>query len=278
MKRILTIFFIFLYIILIFKNYNIVLSSTLDAFYIWLNKVFPYLFIMIIIEDLLINLNTSTLFKNIANYIFIMAILSGTPTSTYIITKLYKQGIISKEYANTTLIFTSFANPLFLYTILNTIFINKFITYKLLFIIYISNFILYLYYKKDLPILSKSLNTEDINLSTSIKTSINMTITVLGVITFYLVLSNILINEFNIRYPYNILFKGFIEMTQGLISLINSNILYKEVIALFFITFSGLSINTQVASILSSAKLNYRYFLKGRILQVMIAIFLAIIT
>ena len=278
MKRKITILLIMTFIILIFKNYEIVLKSTLDATTIWLNKVFPYLFIMIIIQDLLINLNFSSFFKNTAIYIFIMSLLSGTPSGTYIISKLKEQNIISKEYANTCLIFTFFANPLFLYSILNSIFLSKFITIRLMLILYLTNLILYFIYKKDLPSNGKSINTNEINLSSSIKTSINTTITVLGVITFYLILSNIIITEFNIIYPFNIFFKGFLEMTQGLASLINSSIKFKEVIAMIFISFGGFSIHTQVSCILNEANLSYKYFFKGRIIQTALVVFLTIIT
>ena len=278
MKRKITILLIMTFIILIFKNYEIVLKSTLDATTIWLNKVFPYLFIMIIIQDLLINLNFSSFFKNTAIYIFIMSLLSGTPSGTYIISKLKQQNIISKEYANTCLIFTFFANPLFLYSILNSIFLSKFITIRLMLILYLTNLFLYFIYKKDLPSNGKSINTNEINLSSSIKTSINTTITVLGVITFYLILSNIIITEFNIIYPFNIFFKGFLEMTQGLASLINSSIKFKEVIAMIFISFGGFSIHTQVSCILNEANLSYKYFFKGRIIQTALVVFLTIIT
>ena len=278
MKRKITILLIMTFIILIFKNYEIVLKSTLDATKIWLNKVFPYLFIMIIIQDLLINLNFSSFFKNTAIYIFIMSLLSGTPSGTYIISKLKKQNIITKEYANTCLIFTFFANPLFLYSILNSIFLSKLTTIRLMLILYLTNLILYFIYKKDLPSNGKSINTNEINLSSSIKTSINTTITVLGVITFYLILSNIIITEFNIIYPFNIFFKGFLEMTQGLASLINSSIKFKEVIAMIFISFGGFSIHTQVSCILNEANLSYKYFFKGRIIQTALVVFLTIIT
>lgn len=278
MKRKLLILLIMTFIILIFKNYEIVLESSTYAAKVWFYNVFPYLFIMIIIEDLLINLNFANLFKNNAIYIFVMSLLSGSPTGAYIVAKLYKQKIISKKYANTCLIFTFFANPLFLYSMLNTIFLNKYTTIKLILILYITNFILYLLYKKDLPKESKSINHEDINISASIKTSINTTITVLGVITFYLILSNIIINEFNIIYPFNILFKGFLEMTQGLVLLVNSDFLYKELLAMLFISFGGFSIHTQVASILNEASLSYKYFLKGRIIQTVLVLILTIIT
>ena len=278
MKRKITILLIMTFIILIFKNYEIVLKSTLDATTIWLNKVFPYLFIMIIIQDLLINLNFASFFKNTAIYIFIMSLLSGTPSGTYIISKLKEQNIITKEYANTCLIFTFFANPLFLYSILNSIFLSKLTTIRLMLILYLTNLILYFIYKKDLPSNGKSINTNEINLSSSIKTSINTTITVLGVITFYLILSNIIITEFNIIYPFNIFFKGFLEMTQGLASLINSSIKFKEVIAMIFISFGGFSIHTQVSCILNEANLSYKYFFKGRIIQTALVVFLTIIT
>lgn len=278
MKRKITILLIMTFIILIFKNYEIVLKSALDATTIWLNKVFPYLFIMIIIQDLLINLNFSSFFKNTAVYIFIMSLLSGTPSGTYIISKLKQQNIITKEYANTCLIFTFFANPLFLYSILNSIFLSKLTTIRLMLILYLTNLILYFIYKKDLPSNGKSINTNEINLSSSIKTSINTTITVLGVITFYLILSNIIITEFNIIYPFNIFFKGFLEMTQGLASLINSSIKFKEVIAMIFISFGGFSIHTQVSCILNEANLSYKYFFKGRIIQTALVVFLTIIT
>lgn len=278
MKRNIIILLIMTFIILIFKNYELVLNSTIQAATIWLYKVFPYLFIMIIIQDLLINLNVASYFKSPAIYIFIMSLLSGSPSGAYIVAKLYNQKVISKKYANISLMFTFFPNPLFLYSILNAIFFKKLIVFKIMLILYLSSLLLYLFYKKDLLEDSKSLNLSTINLSLSIKNSMNTNIVVLGVITFYLVLSSIIISEFNIGYPFSIFFKGFLEMTQGLVSLININISYKEVVAALFISFGGFSIHTQVASILSEYNLSYKYFLNGRILQTIMVIFLTIIT
>ena len=278
MKRKLTIFLIMTLIILIFKNYTLVLESTINGVSIWLYKVFPYLFIMIIIQDLLINLNLTSIFKNPSTYIFIMSIISGTPSSAYIISKLVKDNEISSNYGNICLIFTFFTNPLFLFTILNLIFNSLFTTIKLLLIIYISNFIIYLYFKKDLPLCNINGKSKNINISSSIKTSINTNLMVLGSIIFYLVISSIIINTFNISYPFDIFIKGLLEMTQGLNSLINLNIKFKEIIAIFFITFVGFSIHTQVKCILDEQDLNYKYFLKGRIIQTIIVIILTALT
>ena len=65
----------------------------------------------------------------------------------------------------------------------------------------------------------------------------------------------------------SIFFKGILEMTQGLNSLINVSIFAKAYIAMFFLAFQGLAIHTQVYYILQDNGLDYNYFLKGRILS-----------
>lgn len=278
MKRKLIIFTIMTLIILVFKNYQLVLSSTIDGVNIWLYKVFPYLFIMIIIQDLLINLNFANFFKRTSTYIFFMSIISGSPSNAYIISKLVKEGKITKEYGNICLIFTFFTNPLFLYSILNLIFNSFYMTIKIMIIIYISNFIIYLYYKKDLPVTNMSGKPSNINLPSSIKSSINTNLMVLGSIVFYFIISSILIETFNIGYPFDIFLRGILEMTQGLNNVIRLNSNIKVITTVIFITFGGLSIHTQVKCILDEFGLDYKYFFKGRILQLVIAVILAVLT
>lgn len=277
MKRKLIIFTIMTLIILVFKNYQSVLSSTIDGVNIWLYKVFPYLFIMIIIQDLLINLNFANFFKRTSTYIFFMSIISGSPSNAYIISKLVKEEKITKEYGNTCLIFTFFTNPLFLYSILNIIFNSLYMTIKIMIIIYISNFMIYFYYKKDLPVANMYGKSSNINLPSSIKSSINTNLMVLGSIVFYFIISNILINTFNIGYPCNIFLRGLLEMTQGLNDVIYLNSDIKVITTIIFITFGGFSIHTQVKCILDEYGLDYKYFFKGRILQLIIAIILTFI-
>lgn len=257
-------------LILIFKNYNIVLESSIIAVNLWLYKVFPFLFIMIIINDLLINLDFQSLFKNTSIYIFIMSLLSGSPTSAVIICNLYKNNKITKNNANITLLFTYFANPLFLWTILNSIFNSEITSIKLILIHYISNLIIYFIVKKKLDKSITYNNKININISSSIKKAMTTTTMVLGTITFYLIISNIL--------SLNLLFKGLLEMTQGLNALINYNSYFKELLAILFISFGGLSIHTQVKCILDEENISYKYFLKGRIMQTLIALGLTILT
>lgn len=270
MKKNLLYLTILILIFLIFKNYSTVLSSSIAAVDLWLHKVFPYLFIMIILNDTLINLDFEHLFKNPSLYALIMSLLSGSPTSAIIINNLYKQEKITRNTANISLLFTFFANPLFLYSMLNSIFNSIFVTIKLMLIHYISNIIIYILVRKKIEMLPSKENKLQIDLASSIKKAMNTTTMVLGTITFYLVISNIL--------DLNLITRGLIEMTQGLNMLIDSPIKFKELIAIIFISFGGISIHTQIKCILDETQLEYRYFLKGRIWQTIIASLLTLFT
>ncbi|MDE6285173.1 MAG: hypothetical protein K2M17_05450 [Bacilli bacterium] len=280
MKRKLLYLTILGFIILIFKNYNIVLSSTIEAVNIWLYKVFPYLFIMIIANDLLINADFAHLFPNNLSYIFIMSLLSGTPTSAYIITNLYQEKKISNNNANYALLFTYFCNPLFLFTILNLIFPKTNIPLKLIGIHYLSNILIYFFVHKHLDKEKSTRSRCQFNLTQAIKKSITTTTMVLGAITFYMVLSQIILNTFLLPTKINLLFQGTLEVTQGLNALIglSYSLKIKELFACFFISFGGLSIHTQIKCILEETDLEYRYFLFGRFFQLGIALILTAIT
>lgn len=278
MKKNIIYLLIMTFIFLLFKNYELVLQSTVGAVEIWLYKVFPYLFIMIILNDILINLNFEKFFKKPSLYVFIMSILSGTPSSAYITKKLVNEGKISKEQANKILTFTYFSNPLFLYTILLSIFKDPLVVIKLMLIHYLSNLILYLFMHKKEEKLSFSSKPVNINISNSIKNSMNTNLMILGSIVFYFVLSSIIINTFNFNPLINTILRGILELTQGLNSLVTSDFYYKEYIAIFFISFGGLSIHTQVKCILDEENLDYMCFFKGRVYQTIIALILTIIT
>ena len=266
MKRKLIYLTILILIFLIFKNYAVVLDSTINAVELWLYRVFPYLFIMIVINDLLINLDFEKNFKSPSIYILIMSLLSGSPTSAVIISNLYKNNILDKESANKILLFTYFANPLFLYTMFNAIFKSNFITIKLMIIHYLSNIIIYFIFKNKIN--TKVLEEKKIKLdiSSSIKKAMNTTTMVLGCIIFYLVICDIL--------NLNALLRGILEMTQGLNSLINMRSLNLELLAMLFVSFGGFSIHTQVKCILDETDLDYKFFFKGRIYQTLIALIL----
>lgn len=298
-KNYFTIFLLFTIIYLLFR-YNYILNvSVLNAVELWLTKVFPSLFIMFIINDIIINTKVldniigliSPIFNKIFNTTklsceaFILSLISGTPTSAFIIKELLLNNSISVDDANKLISFTYFSNPLFLYNILNITF-NKYITLKIIIIHYISNLIIGLLFRKNTSIdenylINKSSNSTNIIklLPLAIKKSINTLLMILGTITFYMIITNLLIKIFNFSNITELLIKGILEITQSLNILplikVQSNI--KEIIALAIISFGGLSIHTQVLDIINDTKISFKNFLVGRILHVLISIILYII-
>ena len=110
----------------------------------WLTKVFPSLFIMFIFNDFIIETNaleplTKILSKpfnklfhttNASVEVFLLSMLSGTPTSTFIIKENLLKKRITLDDANKLLSFSYFSNPLFLYNILKLTF-NTTITLRI---------------------------------------------------------------------------------------------------------------------------------------------------
>ena len=289
--------FIFFSIIFIFTNNKEVAQIIIDAVNLFLKKVFVSLFPMFIINDLLIQHNIPYYFYLIFNnsfkkifktsgtsaYVFIMSLISGSPSNAYIIKELATNNKISIEEANHFLMFTFFSNPLFLTMMLSTIFpLNT--TIKIIMIHYISNILIGILMRKKAPSISKeNFQKEEKNktssLTKSIAKSISTLLMILGTVTFYMLLTYI------ITYPFanNLLLKtitsGFLEITNGLNNLANLTIFtkIKEIIAIAMISFGGLSIHTQIKAILEDTKINYKYFLKGRIMHTIIGILLVII-
>lgn len=271
---------IFIFIFSLFLYADIVYTSSINAVNIWLKNVFPFLFIMFILSDILINLNFDKIFKNAIPLVIILSLLSGAPSNAYIISNLVKQKKLDSLTANYTLLFTYFANPLFMYNIFRQMFSLN-ITLKLILIHYLSNMLIYLLYFKKVnnkAITNKA--TINYNLGESIKKSMNNLIMILGTITFYMVVTNIIQAFFKLNSNGTLLIKSLLEVTQGLNYLkdIKLSIKLKQIWASFFISFAGLAIHSQVKTILNEEKLDYKYFLKGRILQGLISLLLTIIT
>lgn len=284
-------------LIFIFQNNNEVASIIMNAVNLFFSKVFVSLLPMFIINDILISLNFpyyfyiifNNIFKKIFKtsgicaYVFIMSLISGSPSNAYILKSLVENNKITSEEANHYLYFTYFSNPLFLSLMLSLIF-NTNTTIKIIIIHYISNIIIGLIKRNKAP----NINNNDIKKTTSkisttliksINRSINTLLVILGTIVFYMLLSYIIINILPQNNILNILVSGFLEITNGLNELnnISLNIKIKEIIAISIISFGGLSINTQIKAILEDTNINYKYFLEGRIMQVIISIVLIII-
>ncbi len=289
-------FIISLIVFFIFKNNIEVANIIIKAVNLFFKKVFVSLFPMFIINDLLIGLNFpyyfyllfNKLFKKIFKtsgicaYVFIMSLISGTPSNAYILKNLVNENKLTNEEANHYLYFTYFSNPLFLTMMLSLIF-PKGIVFKLIIVHYISNLILGFLIRNKAPLISdNNLTFKNNNLSKILIESINKAIStlllILGTIVFYMLLSFI-ISSFIHNNLFNTLISGFLEITNGLNLLANLsiNLKLKEIMAISIISFGGLSINTQIKAILEDTNLKYSSFLKGRIMGTIISAFLTCI-
>lgn len=278
----------------IFKNNKTVAIVIIEAVNLFFKKVFVSLFPMFIINDLLIALNIPFYFYKLFNnifrilfktsgicaYVFIMSLVSGTPSNAYILRTLVDNKKVSNEEASHYLYFTYFSNPLFLLMMLSLLFeINTVL--KIIMVHYLSNVIIALLVRKNAPNISDSdiaINSNDISstLIKSINKSINTLLMILGTIVFYMLLTFIMTNIFETTLLVKTLIASFLEITNGLnlLTSINMASKLKEIIAVMTISFGGLSINTQIKAILEDTKIEYKYFLKGRIMQALISGFL----
>lgn len=280
-KKIIILLFLTLFLLNIFRYNDIVTLSSLKALELWRVRLFPSLFIMFIVNDLIINTDIFKI-KNNNTLAFSLSLFSGTPTNAYIIKELYINNRISLNSANNLLLYTYFSNPLFLYNILSTIF-NKTIVFKIILIHYISNIIISFFIKKETTYNNRN-ETANLKvtkiLEQSIKKSINTLLMILGNVTFFMILSNLTVKLFSLNIYLEILLKGLLEITQSLneLAAITLNLELKQLLALTIISFGGISIHMQVYSILNETKINYKFFLKGRIYQTLISILLLLVS
>lgn len=270
---------LFGFLFLIFRNYSLVLDTCIAAVNIWLYKVFPFLFVMFIANDILIKLNFNSFFKNSYWYVFMMSMFSGAPSNALIISSLYKNGVLSKENSHRCLLFCYFANPLFIYAFFNLLFgFNA--TIKLMAVHYLSNFIILLLNRKKMVADdNKGFGRGTFKLGDAINKSMSALIMILGTITFYMIITALLDKTFDIDGVWGVVLRGSLEVTQGLNSLESLKISQKikETLAISFISFGGASIHSQVKSILDEENLEYKYFLRGRIWQTIISVIIIIL-
>lgn len=295
---------IFMIIILLYLLFNIITDKTLIyntikySTNIWFNNLVPSLFPMFIISELLIKYNfgyyiTAYLNKYLNKILgisgnnillLILAILSGFPSSAKNIKTMYNNNEIDENEASILLTFTHFSNPIFIISTI-TSFLNNNITLSIIILIshYLGNFIILLFVRKKLNnkqiIFNKSIYLSSV-LITSINNAINTLLLILGTITFFSLITNIITSNLNLSIQTNLLIKGLLEITQGLEMLghLNINNIYKVIIASMFLSFGGFCIHLQVISQIIDTKISYQKFLVARIFHSIISGIIAFIT
>ena len=294
---IVTLFLILIWIIL--KNSNIVSENIIYAFDLCLRRVFPTLFPMFIISDILIKygaaLGLAKIFKGISSklfkvsglfsYVMIMSLLSGSPSNAIFVKDLYKNKYISSKEASKILSFTFFANPLLIYTFLLLILECKNTALRIIFVVYIGNFIIGLLfrnlYKDEVNNYVLSSEEHDFSkvLTEAIKKAMNNMIIIVGTITFFVMLSSLINEALGFKGIVNSLLTGILELASGLNSLINLNASdkLKGILAGIFISFGGFSIHMQIKSILNDTSISYKLFFIARIIHACITAILLLL-
>lgn len=284
-KRINIIFIIliYLFIYLIFKENTSLSNITFLSFKMYILKVFPFLFIMMILNNLLLKCNFpyyfNKIFKSDKLYIFINSILSGSPINAILIKNYLENNNITEEDASKIICFTSFNNPLFLYNYLTLILKDSINAIKIMGIIYFTNIVIYLYFRKRIKI-KTLVKYQNYNLRKELfniisESTFNM-IKIMGIIIFFKITLDLLMTKNNIVIS---LLKGLVEVTSGLNSLtsLSTSAKIKEIISYIIISFMGLSIHMQISTILENYNINYKYFYLSRFFVIILGIILILI-
>lgn len=291
---------IIIVVITLFILYQIVIKKSLVyssinyALNIWVNNLIPTLFPFFIISDILINYNFTSyipkIFKDICKYLFnitdnmitilLLSIVSGFPSNARNTRTLYDKGTITLDEANHILIFSHFSNPLFILTTVAIFFFNnKNIGVILLISHYLSNFFLGIIFREyfNHKNVDGVKNDNAVNFGNvfvgAIRKSIDTVLLICGILTIFLLLSDIIISNFNFNIYNSMVVKGLLEITIGIEALgkLGLPMIYKAIIASCFLAFGGFSVHMQVMSQIANTEIKYRYFFIGRLYQMILS-------
>ena len=277
----------------LFIKKKVIYSAILYALNIWVKVLIPSLFPFFIISDILINYNITSyiprFFKSTLKKLFnisdnqitilLLSMISGFPSNARNTRTLYDNNLITLEEADHILMFSHFANPMFILTTIALFFFkNKEIGIILFISHYLSNMILGFLIRSNKKYKDNnqvSMNTDSFGniFVKSIKKSIDTILMICGILVVFMMLANIVITTFNFNVYNAAIIKGIFEITIGIEAICKLNIsnIYKCVISSCFLAFGGISVHMQVLSQIANTKIKYSYFLLGRIYQLIIS-------
>lgn len=279
MKKLLTLLLFILFIV----NKNAIVLAAGDALNIWSKSLFPVLFPTLILSDILLASGVidkipkffydvySKIFKTspYGLFVFIVSVFGATPTNAKILKDLYDSKLIDKNSLTKILSQTIFFNPILILTFSNL---------KVLIIMWVSNVLTSFILRDALvseSLLKASYNFE-FNLNKSIEKNMKTILNILGTLTVFLSLSNIVPIKNTILKTF---ISGILEITSGFtriklytVSPIN------DILMLTFTSLASFSIIMQIKSILKETKFDSKYFYTSRILTLFISLLIYLIT
>lgn len=287
-QRSIIITFLLTLLILYTINSTIVIKSILDYTNLFITKLFPTNFIFFMLSTILIDQGLIELINNKLKlngsifYVTIMSILSGIPSGSKYTKDLLDKGLISNKTANYLLSFTHFPNPMF---VLNTvtILLNKTLALKILICLILSNLIIALIFKppkKEVITINDSTSKDfSESLSKAIIDSLKVILIIYGTSVFFYLITVIINKYLTLNVLSHVLLNGIFDLTKGLFSIsLLSNKLLKSLLIIIFFSFGSLSIHIQIKSIITNTSLKYKYFILGRLLQILFATILFLLS
>lgn len=276
---------------------KVMINSSINALLIFREKLFPSIFPFFVLSFLFINMGYPLIlnkyFKNITrkvfhlsentSFILLMSIISGFPSGAKYIVKDYNNNYITKEEGNQLLLFTHFANPLFVLGTCGILLNSKRLAYKILICQLFANIILGILVRpKEITISPKKevVSTTTPSLISILPDAINeameVLIFMLGSITIFQFFTNCFLLFTNETVFFKTIFTGIMDLTSGinLVPTISISIELKALLMLIFITFGSLSVHLQVINAIKNTNLSYTNFFIGRILESIIAVIL----
>lgn len=282
-------------------NKLIIIRTVMESLNIWVKAIIPSLFPFFVISDLLITYNFIDYIPNkIKRYIcrllnisdsalsiLILSMVSGFPSNGRNTHNLYNKGKISMEEASYILMYTHFSSPVFILTTCSLIYLrSEKLGIILLLSHYLSNIIIGILFRNiNNPILDnftikehKSQNFT-INLIKSIRSSIDSLLLILGILTVFLIISSLIINIIHSNLYTSAIIRSILEMTLGLkyIASLNISMMHKVILFSAILSFGGLSVHMQVMAQIVEDKISCKYYLIGRVFQVLFSIVLSFI-
>ena len=296
-RMILFALFILLYLgIFCFPSF--IMEAGVTALSIFKERLFPSIFPFFVLSFLMLNLGMTEIlcrfvdpfFKRVfhlsssASFVFLMSIFSGFPSGSKYVATLYQEKKLTKEMSHYLLLFTHFANPLFVLGSCGLILVNQTVAFFIFLAQLLSNLVIaFLFRPKEVVAMPHSMEQKSSSLLSSLADAINQAMEVLlfmlGSITFFLFFSKILLSFFPLPPFFQMLVTGLLDMTSGIAMTaeLSLPLFLQSLCILSFIVFGGFSVHIQVVNALRKTDLSYRFFFLGRLLQLGIASFLFVL-
>ena len=286
-KNIIIIYIFIILELLILFNSNIIIKSVNSSSLMFIKKIFPSLFPTMVIGNILIKSNVYLIipkkikaflfkkfnFSNSTMELFIISLITGSPSSAMYINNYLNSGLINKKEAEALLCSTHFINPLFIVAGVGVgVFNNVKIGFVLFIMLFISTLIkIYLNKNNFKNSKKKIINIKNTNLITnitsSIKESINALLLIFGIVVIFNILVSLVSHILDLSELASCVINGLLEMTGGIIKLsnLNVNIYIKIFLAYYFLNFGGLCIQMQSMSMIDNKKILYLNYLIFRL-------------